>query len=109
MTADDEVVPPLEDPDYDPAYKPVAGKAPSVIAKWGAASQRRWFERFRNDVKMTHQEWDQFFVNSSEHRGLCCESCMTEEEHFGVPVFDDHCCCNGSRAAQAQREEENDG
>lgn len=83
--------PPLEDPDYEPRHRPVNGRPPDVVAKWGAASQLRWFRRFPG-LRLTYQEWDSFYCESAQHRGLCCESCLQDAE-WGFLDSDDHCCC----------------
>lgn len=92
--------PPLEDPAFFPEHVPVNGQPPAIVAKWGPKSQIRWFRRFPGLI-LPHAVWDQFHSSSSEHKGLCCDSCADDEEWYGEPQFDDHCCCRGSRAANS--------
>ncbi len=51
-------------------------------------------------TKMTDKEWDRFYCVSTQHRGLHCGSCLSDEEYFGMPNFDDKCCC---KAAEIRR------
>lgn len=82
---------PLEDPTYEPQYQPVDGRAPDVVAKWGPASQLRWFDRFDGQVKMRPADWARFHCSSRHHRGFCCQSCIEDGEVFENDV----CCCRG--------------
>lgn len=77
---------PLEDPAYKPKHPPVNGEIPEVVAKWGAASQLRWFQRFGGQLGK-RRDWDRYYVHSVGHRGPCCTSC--EEDG----LFPDRCCC----------------
>jgi hypothetical protein len=82
---------PLEDPTYTPAHPPMAGEVPDVVAKWGAASQIRWFRRFHDELKpQRYDYWSRFHTGSPHHRGDCCISCEQDSE-----VFEDVCCCRG--------------
>lgn len=44
-------------------------------------------------IKMLYNMWNDFYVHSLQHRGLCCSSCLDDEEYLGQPNFDDKCCC----------------
>lgn len=88
---------PLEDPKYVPAHPPVNGVPPDVVEKWGARSQLRWFNRFRDQLTVRLiTVWDRFYCASTEHRGMCCTSCKADWWDFG-PIYtpDDTCCCKG--------------
>lgn len=53
MYDEDEVIHPLEDPNYDPVHKPTAHKPiPDIVSRWNPASQVRWFERFANVLQL---------------------------------------------------------
>ncbi len=72
---------PLNDPSYEPKHPPINGNIPAVVERWGAASQVRWFWRFRRGVGMRRDEfWDAYFPTSVEHKGLCCYRCSGEED-----------------------------
>lgn len=84
---------PLDDPRYVPANPPFKGTVPDVVAKWGPRSQRRWFRRFRGEIKpMRHEEWARFYCSSETHRGLCCVSCVADQEE-GYYDMPGRCCC----------------
>ena len=89
---------PLDDPDYVPDHQPTSdGGVPLVVGKWGPRSQVRWFNRFRGQIAaMPHKQWDQFFVNSEKHRGLCCNSCL-EDQAAGYDTDLEWCCCQSYR------------
>lgn len=85
---------PLEDLDYKPRYLPVNGKPNPAVAKWGPASQLRWFRRFWGTVEMPmlfDGDLADFYCSSTEHKGACCPSCIDEQES-GYFYIDD-CCC----------------
>lgn len=87
---------PLEDPSYVPVHRPINGRPPAVVARWGKESQLRWFRRFWDELGPLLREEDlaRFYCHSREHRGVCCSSCMSERD------FDyyctDACCCRAS-------------
>ena len=83
---------PLNDRQYRPVNLPVNGKAPEGIEKWGPKSQVRWFHRFYGQVLGTHAYWNDYYIDSTQHRGLCCESCM-EDEQNGYRDWDEEVCC----------------
>lgn len=83
-------LPPLEDLRYEPAYRPVNGRPPELIARWGAASQLRWFRRFMNELA-PEVPLAPFYCHSAEHRGPCCDSCVSEWEDGHA--YADACCC----------------
>ena len=88
--AEQETVPPLEDPTYTPEHPPIGGIVPDVVAKWGPASQLRWFTRFQGQIKpMPITEWARFYCESEQHRGICCQSCIDD----GDTWQDGICCC----------------
>ena len=99
VLADDS---PLNDPSYQPQHRPVRGVIPPVVEKWGARSQVRWFARYGREIKaMPSSAWDQFHVDSSMHKGMCCESCI-EDANEGHGLYDPEvCCCVGLRAQDA--------
>lgn len=99
--------PPLEDPNYTPEHPPVDGRIPPVVAKWGKASQLRWFRRFNHQLSeyLTAQELASFWCSSEEHRGLCCFSCL-DEKWEGYYDSEPHCCCYGIREALASEGEQ---
>jgi hypothetical protein len=86
-------VAPLDDPSYDPVHKPVDGRVPAVVARWGAASQLRWFARFRDELtrRKLISEWDAFYCESAEHRGSCCDRCI--EDWLDGYGYASGCCC----------------
>lgn len=87
---------PLEDPNYDPVHKPVNGRVPDVVRKWGKKSQLRWFHRFRNVLRGV-QDYDGLWTSSEHHAGWCCTSCLWEEEEGSGVCLDGWCCCEDSR------------
>lgn len=87
------ILAPLEDPTYTPVHQPVGGVIPPVIARWGVASQRRWFHRFQKALNQS-QDWDLFYCFTGNHRGGCCWSCQSDaEEGYGVTLDFGWCCC----------------
>lgn len=83
---------PLDDPQYEPEHPPVDGRIPPVVAKFGPATQVRWFRRFLKDLKPP-VEWGRFHVHSVEHLGPCCTSC-DEDDMLGYgSMSPDFCCC----------------
>ena len=88
-----DAIAPLDDPAYVPQHPPVNGTVPDVVAKWGPRSQRRWFRRYNGQLQaMPHSEWARFYCSSEEHRGLCCGSCLDDDE-MGYGSGIDECCC----------------
>lgn len=47
------------------------------------------------DTVMPYDQWERFYCVSTQHRGLHCGSCLSDEEYLGVANFDDKCCCKG--------------
>lgn len=88
---------PLEDPVYAPVTRPVNGSPHPDVAKWGAASQVRWFQRFWGSSAMPTvlpKDAALYYCQSIEHRGPCCESCYDDVlEGWDDGLFDEHCCC----------------
>ena len=89
---------PLNDEAFVPEHPPVDGRVPEVVERWAAASQVRWFNRFAGELALRGREWNRWFVESVEHRGLCCPSCI-EEQGVGYVSFDE-CCCEAFRRDQ---------
>lgn len=93
------IIPPLDDPDYEPVHRPINGRPPAVVAKWGAASQVRWFRRFWDSGELgliPAPDLAGFYCHSVEHTGPCCISCEYDEyEGYGCS---DRCCCRAERA-----------
>jgi len=90
---------PLEDPSHEPEHPPENGQIPEVVAKWGKASQLRWFKRFGGDLH-PRQTWGQYWCESEHHPGLCCHSCQGELRdgyHGGGVMSDGWCCCRDRR------------
>lgn len=90
-------VKPLEDPSYDPIHQPVDGRVPEVVAKWGVASQLRWFRRFWDDLapsQLQEKALAPFYCHSDEHKGPCCISCLYEQEDNYY--YTDGCCCRSA-------------
>jgi hypothetical protein len=88
-------VAPLDDPSYVPKHPPVNGVVPWVVAKWGARSQLRWFRRFEGQLRrqVWSSFWEPYFIDSEQHRGRCCSSCVADIED-GYDYYDpDRCCC----------------
>lgn len=84
--------PPLEDPKYDPVHKPIDRRPPAVVAKWGPASQLRWFRRFWDEITpVKESELADFYCHSDQHRGPCCASCISEQ--WDGYYYTDGCCC----------------
>lgn len=95
MTANSATLAPLDDPAYVPQHPPVNGFIPDVVAKWGVRSQQRWFRRFRNQVAaQPYSRWALFYCDSAEHLGLCCPSCIGDQEEGYYDMWE-HCCCRG--------------
>lgn len=97
---DDEDAP-LNDPAYDPVHKPVNGRVPDVVIRWGKRSQLRWFERFwsllLDQRRLLTMDLSEYWCDSEHHKGLCCGSCESEfEDGFGV-MMDGWCCCHDPR------------
>ena len=46
-----------------------------------------------DSIRMPLAMWDKFFVNTLQHKGFHCSSCLQDEEYLGQPNFDDKCCC----------------
>lgn len=85
-------LPPLENPAFEPEHPPVDGRVPVVVARWGAASQLRWFARFFDALApMPLSHWDLFYCVSAEHRGTCCPSCLQDRADGNFNL--DECCC----------------
>lgn len=91
---------PLDDQSYDPQHKPVKGRPPAVVAKWGRRSQVRWFRRFWNELGrdglVVPDVLEGFYCHSEEHTGPCCSSCMSYDDE----APDGHCCCRGYAASK---------
>lgn len=70
---------------------------PEGFAAWKltnpAPQQQIDYFKAHPKTRMPATMWDQFFVQSLEHKGLCCSSCIGDEEYLGQPNFDDKCCC----------------
>lgn len=92
---------PLNDSTHEVQYPPVNGDAPDVVEHWGAASQVRWFARFAQQLQpRKHDHWDRWYVESVEHKGKCCISCIQDKaEGYGDDI--ESCCCEGLRARHA--------
>ncbi len=88
---------PLDDPCYDPEHKPVDGRVPDVVAKFGKRSQLPWFARFRGSLG--HFDADPYWTESEHHKGWCCGSCEAEYEEGSGVVMDGFCCCHDTRIA----------
>lgn len=92
-------IPPLEDPGYEPVHRPENGKPPAIVAKWGAASQVRWFRRFwasKELALLTEQELAPFHCHSTEHKGACCLSCEYDA-YDGYSGSNAGCCCRSPK------------
>jgi hypothetical protein len=92
---------PLEDPTYEPVHKPEQGRIPAVVAKWGPASQLRWFRRFWPSL-VRPQNLSEFWCTSEHHKGPCCGPCEGEFEdgyQGGGVMADGWCCCKDGRAS----------
>ena len=90
--------------EYDPAEDlvfrpiPVYG-VPEQVAQWEPRTQVRWFARYTKRLwEMPLVEnieepwfWDQWFVQSDQHKGWCCERCVGDDWHEWPegPA----CCC----------------
>jgi hypothetical protein len=96
MTQATGAVAPLDDPTYEPKHPPVGGGIPAVVAKWGPRSQLRWFRRFGRQLGL-RRDWDQYYVHSEHHRGVCCFSCEEEAWHGEGAMLDGWCCCHDGR------------
>jgi hypothetical protein len=104
---EDEVVHPLEDPNYDPVHKPTARKPiPDIISRWNPASQVRWFTRFSDELRAMrlapigkHFDWSPWYVSSVEHKGWCCGSCQGSDEG---EWWDGPECCHRSTLHSAR-------
>ena len=88
----------LDDPAYTPKHPPIGGRVPDVVAKWGAASQLRWFRRFWDDLSrstLQAKALEPFYCQSEEHRGACCISCL--QEQYDGYYYTDSCCCRAAK------------
>lgn len=89
-------VAPLDDPHYTPQHPPIDGRVPDVVAKWGPASQLRWFRRFIDQLGQ-RTDWARYYCESPHHTGACCGSCFDESnDGYGV-LLDGWCCCQDTR------------
>lgn len=88
---------PLDDPDYEPKHPPQNGIVPAVVARWAAASQIRWFSRFRT-VLAKRQDWSLFHAESPLHKDWCCWRCRDVEYWDG-----DECCCRGYEVKKKEK------
>jgi len=86
---------PLDDPAYAPEHPPINGIIPPVVARWGPKSQRRWFRRFRAELKW--QSLDGFYCESEHHVGSCCDSCAQDAAMGYGGDVDGYCCCQDER------------
>ena len=115
---------PLDDPTYEPVHKPVRGRVPEVVARWGMRSQLRWFRRYARDLQAQRDklQWvpsrsrpgryeregesgwtpiGEYWCHSEHHKGPCCYSCE-EESAYGV-MQDGWCCCRDERIGHGGR------
>lgn len=93
------MIPPLEDPAYEPKHPPTDGLVPDVVVKWGPPSQLRWFERYR-DVLRRPVDWDRYYCITTAHRGGCCDSCEDDwRDGYNDWAGSGYCCCRAYRAA----------
>ena len=102
----------MDDPSYQPVHVPVAGRIPDVVARWGAASQVRWFRRFRQELYeqvqalpvherlALPQDSHEYFIDSVHHRGPCCSSCFDEWGYGTGVMVDGWCCCRDERSGR---------
>lgn len=92
---------PLEDPAYEPRYRPIDGRPNPSVKRWAPASQLRWFRRFWGSDEMptlkTSDAGD-YYCSSVEHRGGCCDSCLEDIEYDSSYKIDGHCCCRALKA-----------
>lgn len=96
---------PLEDPSYVPVHKPVRGRVPPVVARWGKNSQLRWFRRFWRALTGP-ENLSGFWCASEHHRGPCCGSCIGEYEdgyQGGGVIMDGWCCCRDERMTKGEK------
>jgi len=70
---------------------------PDGFDKWQLLNptpeQQIEYFRTHDKVRMSTVMWKKFYCQSLQHKGLCCSSCLGDEEYEGVPNFDDKCCC----------------
>jgi len=89
---------PLDDPAYIPEHPPINGIIPPIVARWGPASQRRWFRRYWGQL-VREQAWGGFYWSSEHHVNGCCERCGEAPDEWFPPIpLDDWCCCRDERA-----------
>lgn len=89
-------VAPLDDPRYQPKHPPVGDTIPDVVARWGTASQLRWFRRFGKDLG-TRKDWGLYHCQSEHHLDLCCYSCADDTLTGHGVTEDGYCCCRDER------------
>jgi hypothetical protein len=68
---------------------------PTFVLTLPPQEQIEWF-RDNNPVWLAPKTWDDYYVDSVQHKGLCCSSCISDyvyEERWPHP--DDACCCYG--------------
>jgi len=99
----------LDDPAYEPVHKPVRGRVPEVVARWGKRSQLRWWRRFHTELYEQIQvlplrdrlalprDSHEYYIESEYHRGVCCYSCGDEMEAGTGVMQDGWCCCRDER------------
>jgi hypothetical protein len=61
--------------------------------KWKTPQDEVDYWKQHPKTRMPVKMWDEYYCSSILHRGLCCSSCLGEEEYLGQPNFDDKCCC----------------
>lgn len=93
-------VAPLDDPSYEQTHRPTPdGGIPPGVERWGAPSQLRWFLRFRDEMRWqawTGSAW-RYYCDSAEHRGLCCDSCLNDQDEGYYDTWP-RCCCRSERS-----------
>jgi hypothetical protein len=90
---------PLLNPSYEPEHPPINGTVPEVVARFGMATQIRWFQRFYRELNHD-TAWDEYYIHSEHHKGLHCISCsydFNDGYHGGGVIMDGWCCCLDSR------------
>lgn len=70
---------------------------PEDFASWKltnpAPQQQVDYFKSNPKTRMPSSMWDDFYCDSVRHKGLCCGSCLSDEEYLGEPNFYDKCCC----------------
>ena len=66
---------------------------PEARRKWKTRQDEVDYWTAHPKTRLPSEIWGQYYCVSTQHRGLHCGSCLSDEEYTGQPNFDDMCCC----------------